>query len=385
MASLLICICALTLAICFSKGFSDQIRLKLSSIDGHYRITSLYHNYNNYLHLEDVNNIASVIEQDSRFLSYSDYTEDYALANISGKSEGLLIYGVDPNKALDIFDIDISVSEKKINYNDSSQSENINFISIGSKLARNHNLEIGDHFFIFPIDIENIDNLPIAEKFQIVNIFNSGFSEYDESVCFIDLQSSRSLFNYGSKSRGIIGVVKNPLHIDRDFDDIFKNIEGYRITTWMDRHQSMVTWLDAYSDPIIFIIFSITILAILNMSLSLWILTQDRLKEIAILLTIGFTKIKIFLSIVLQNTILTFVSIIFAGLLSVLILYFQYRYQLIKISEDIYFINYLPVSIDYVSILNCYGLLFLISFLISFFPAWKLYSLNIIEYINSDD
>ena len=130
MASLLICICALTLAICFSKGFSDQIRLKLSSIDGHYRITSLYHNYNNYLHLEDVNNIASAIEQDSRFLSYSDYTEDYALANISGKSEGLLIYGVDSNKALDVFDIDISISEKTLNYNDSSQSENVNFISM---------------------------------------------------------------------------------------------------------------------------------------------------------------------------------------------------------------------------------------------------------------
>ena len=121
------------------------------------------------------------------------------------------------------------------------------------------------------------------------------------------------------------------------------------------------------------------------MSLSLWILTQDRLKEIAILLTIGFTKIKFFLSIVFQNIILTFVSIMFAGMMSFLILYFQYKYQLIKISEDIYFINYLPVSIDYVSILNCYGLLFLISFLISFFPAWKLYSLNIIEYINSDD
>ena len=163
------------------------------------RITSLYHNYNNYLHLEDVSNIALAIEQDYRFLSYSSYTEDYALANISGKSEGLLIYGVDSSKALDIFDIDISISEKTLNYNNSSQSENINYISIGSKLAKNHNLGIGDHFFIFPIDIENIDNLPIAEKFQIVNIFNSGFSEYDESVCFIDLQTSRSLFNYGSK------------------------------------------------------------------------------------------------------------------------------------------------------------------------------------------
>ena len=161
-------------------------------------------------------------------------------------------------------------------------------------------------YLVVDTAIENPENYeeykklarPIAEKFQIVNIFNSGFSEYDESVCFIDLQSSRSLFNYGSKSSGIIGVVKDPLDINRDFDDVFKNIEGYRITTWIDRHQSMVTWLDAYSDPIIFIIFSITILAILNMSLSLWILTQDRLKEMAILLTIGFTKIKIFLSIV---------------------------------------------------------------------------------------
>ena len=110
------------------------------------------------------------------------------------------------------------------------------------------------------------------------HIFNSGFSEYDKSVCFIDIANSRLLFNYGYQSTGLIGVVEDPININNNFSNLFKNIDQskYVITTWVDRHENISKWLEVYSDPIVFIVLLIVVLAIFNMSLSLWILIQDK-------------------------------------------------------------------------------------------------------------
>jgi len=386
--SLAVCLTALTVTLSLSQGFKDQVSLKLSSIDGHYRISSRSHgNYKN-LDLKQLNEIQEILDGDSLHLSYSAYTEDYALANIAGNFEGLLVYGVNSKEALNIFNIDLSFTfDNKQPLKDNDLTKDVIPISIGSKLAEVYDLKLGDIFFIFPIEIDKIGNMPTATKARISHIFNSGFSEYDKSVSFIDLESSRYLFDYGIYSSGLIGTVKDPLEINDNFSHFFSNIDNskYVISTWADRHENISKWLEVYSDPIVFVVLLIVVLAIFNMSLSLWILIQDKLKELSILFTLGFTKRKMAVIVIVQNLILTTLSVLLAGGLSFFILFIQHKYKLIKISEDIYFINYLPVSFNYQNILSYYVFLFLLSILISVIPAFKVYSLNIIKHININD
>ena len=81
--SLAICLTALAVTLSLSQGFKDQISLKLSSIDGHYRINSRSQgNYKN-LDFRQLNEIQEILDGDSLHLSHSAYTEDYALANIA--------------------------------------------------------------------------------------------------------------------------------------------------------------------------------------------------------------------------------------------------------------------------------------------------------------
>ena len=381
-ASLSICTCILTLAICLSKGFSDEVQRKLSSIDGHYRITSLYFEDDSYLNPEETENIISLISEDSLFLSHSRYTEDYALANIKGGAEGLLVYGINSEEALNIFNVNLSI-EDPVNLN--IHSKDVIHISIGSKLAQSYNLQLGDQFYLLPINIDNMKVLPVAKEVKVSHIFDSGFSEYDQFVCFIDLNKAQLLFEYDSNVAGIIGTIQNPLAINDTFYNLFEKIEGYKIITWIDRHQNIVKWLDVYSAPILFVILLVAILAIFNMSLSIWIFTQDYMQQLSILLTIGFTKFKLFLFIMFQNLTMTFISLLSSGIISFLLLYIQNKYELIKIPEDVYFTHYLPVTFDYLLVFKYYISLFLISFFISLFPAFKLRSLNIVQYLNPND
>jgi len=377
--SLSICLSALALAVCLSNGFKKEIYLRLSSIDGHYRINDFdYLSKENSLSYDSILEIKETLNKDSLFVSYSAYTENYVLANIFGESEGLLVYGVDRNEVSNIFDIYIPYKKKE---------ENIIPISIGKKLAEAHRLKIGDVFFIFPFDINKTGALPDAAKVIVSNIFNSGFSEYDKAVCFMDLTSSRFLFNYGLNASGIIGTVNNPLNINNQFDSFFSNINQfkYRITTWFDRHKSISSWLSVYSEPILFIIFLIIVLAMFNMSLSVWILMQDKLKEISILFTLGLTKRKIAFIAIIQNMILTSISILIASGASFLLLFIQNKYRVIKLSQEIYFIDYLPVEFSYLAVAKYFAFFFLFSMFASLIPAFKLYSINIIKHISSND
>ena len=297
-----------------------------------------------------------------------------------------MIYGVDSEEALNIFNINLSYSEsKKIKFNKNKSIENIISISIGDDFAKNYSLNVGDIFSIFSINVNELTTLPSATKVQVSHIFDSGFSEYDKSVSFISLTNSRLLFDYGSSSTGIVGIVKDPININKsNFNNTFKDINGYRLTTWVDRHKGIFEWLDVYADPILFIIFLITILAIVNMSLSVWILLQDRLKELSILFAIGFTKIKILFLVIFQNIILTSISLLTAGTISFLLLLIQDKYQLVQVSEKIYFVDYLPVTFDYAEVFQYYLILFFLSILTSFIPAFKLYYLNITKHLNAN-
>ena len=102
--SLAVCLSALTLATSLSNGFKNKINLKLSSIDGHYRINAFYYYPNDtVLSSKSIAEIKNELNNDSLFSSYSAYTENYALGSIAGKSEGLLIYGIDSIEVSNIF------------------------------------------------------------------------------------------------------------------------------------------------------------------------------------------------------------------------------------------------------------------------------------------
>ena len=101
--------------------------------------------------------------------------------------------------------------------------------------------------------------------------------------------------------------------------------------------------------------------------------------------TLGFTRKMIGLLIVFQNLFLTLLSIFLAGILSFLFLFLKDKYRVIQIPKDVYFINYLPVSFEQYEIVLYYLFFFMISVIISFIPAYKLYSLNSIKSINSHD
>ena len=78
-----------------------------------------------------------------------------------------------------------------------SQNLNNNNISIGKELSFNLNVDIGDTITVMsPAGIQTlVGTLPKQENFKIVSIFDSGLSDYNENIAYINLETLESFFN----------------------------------------------------------------------------------------------------------------------------------------------------------------------------------------------
>ena len=73
-----------------------------------------------------------------------------------------------------------------------SQNLNENNISIGKELSFNLNVEVGDTITVMsPAGIQTlVGTLPKQKNFKIVSIFDSGLSDYNENIAYINLDLS---------------------------------------------------------------------------------------------------------------------------------------------------------------------------------------------------
>ena len=110
-----------------------------------------------------------------------------------------------------------------------------------------------------------------------------------------------------------------------------------------DRHSDLFEWIDTQQWPIIFIFSLIVLVSYFNLMGSINILFYEKRYNLAIMKTYGMSNSKISLIFIIQGMILAFIGAIFGILLSLFIIFMQEEFQFISLSENIYFVSYLPI------------------------------------------
>ena len=358
-------IATLIIISCLSDGFSNLVNSKLSSIDGHVRITSYY---NDNMKVADAWNILKSLNTNTQISSNQLYTESHAMIKNKGNSEGVIVYGCSDSALINIFNLDDFIISGSID-NFHSRSA-----ILGSVLANNLNLEVGQKFYLFNVDDIVKQNKINALPLTLNAIIDTEFSEYDRLLAFIPLATSQEFFLDKQTITGIISSVYSPMKIDELESELFGALNEYpiHIATWKDRHRSIISWLNIYDIPIKIIMMFIVLISILNLTATIWMISFERNSEFGILKAMGFKRNEIRNIILSQSLILTTLGCMVGAIVAFFSLLGQHHYHWIALSSDIYFMSYLPVSFNkiYFFFYPIMGLLF--SFLITFIPASKI-------------
>jgi len=292
----------------------------------------------------------------------------------NNSTKGVLLKGYLKN---DFKELEISNNEKFFG----SKNLNENTISIGRDLSNILGLDIGDEVAITsPSGVQTlIGSLPKQKSFLIISIFESGLSEYDENIAYINLKTLEDFFDKNIDDRFAEYYFKNPKNIEFHKEKLIGHFPDSFVYTWADMNKSLFSALKVERNVMFIILSLIIIVAAFNIISGLTILVKNKTRDIAILKSIGVLNksiVKIFFLVgVTIGTTATIFGIFLGVIFSIYIENFrQFISSFFNISlfpEEIYFLSKMPSEININSILIIAICSILITIIVSIFPAFK--------------
>jgi lipoprotein-releasing system permease protein len=200
------------------------------------------------------------------------------------------------------------------------------------------------------------------KQMTVGGLFQSGITEYDRSMVYTSLKDAEEFLSMEEQISGISIHITDEKNIREVTDDLFQ-ILGYPyfITTWKEKHSNLYEWMSVQQWPILIIFSMIALVGIINIISAIAMIILEKIKEIGLLKALGCTRKRIRTIFLVDGTIIGTIGTFFGGILGVSLIWFQARYQLISIPEDVYFMDRIPVIIPW----DYFMLIFFLSLLIA--------------------
>ncbi len=375
---IMIGVAALIIVMSVMNGFREELITRILGLNGHLNVYSIEGGINDY------EKISKNISKIDGVVFVAPMIEGQVLVTGNGVSIGAVVRGFTPKDFKSKPIISNSIISGDI---DNFKDDNI---AIGIKMAEKLNVRVGDKITIMTPKGRStpFGTSPRARQFVISTIFDVGMSEYNSSFIFMPLKFAQKFFQTGNKVNMLEVVTKKP----DDMDDIKEDIRfitdvTFNIYDWREANKSYFNALKTERNVMFLILTLIVLVASLNIVSSMFMLVKDKGSDIAIMRTMGASKLSM-----LKIFILTGASIGFVGTAAgaVLGISFALNIDYIKnwlegltgaelFSDEIYFLSKLPAIIDWNEVLLTLVIAFALSFLATLYPAWRASRLDPVE------
>ncbi len=318
--SLSIGIASLNIVLSSVSGFENKIFEKLSSINGYSTINNLFQTTFDKLEIP-----LSDIVQEDRSLIF-EYVERPAIIKSQASSNNVIVYGIKEDN-LNHFTLLTHTNQNQFSNND---------VIIGNELANKLEIQKGDPLILLnPLAGQSIVNKERFLFLKVKDIYSSGIYDYDSRLIFMPIEVVQSYFNINDHISGWM-VFDESLSI-QEIDLPF-----YQINL-KDRHSELFRWINTQKWPIIFIFSLIALVSYFNLMSSINILFYEKRFNLAIMKTYGMSNRRLSFLFTIQGVVLALIGSILGILLSFIVILLQEKFHIISLSENIYFVSYLPM------------------------------------------
>jgi lipoprotein-releasing system permease protein len=236
-----------------------------------------------------------------------------------------------------------------------------------------------DRFYL----VDKIEYYPIEKTLKlkeskIRGFFRVGIYDIDNNFLIADLEKAKNL---SPTYLLFLGVrIKNPFEADKVKDKIRERFtQGVFVNTWMESNQVLFSALKLEKIAMFVILSLIILVASFNIFATLTVKVVEKTKDIGILKALGFTSRRILSTFSLQGLLLGFIGVFFGSLFGLSLCVALQNYPFKILPEEIYYIEYLPVAINYRDIFLIAILGVVLSFISSLFPAIRASRLSCCE------
>ncbi|MBP7088564.1 MAG: ABC transporter permease [Candidatus Omnitrophica bacterium] len=254
-----------------------------------------------------------------------------------------------------------------------NQPENQEFYRYVTKDKKGEGVFVGEglrrRFFIS----EELEFYPLKkqlklQKSRVRGFFKVGVYDIDNNYLIVSLDEAKELSpNYLL----FLGVkIKDPFKASDIKRKIISQLgPAVFATTWIESNQVLFSALELEKFTMFIILSLIILVAAFNIFATLTVKVVEKTKDIGILKSLGFSNKRILAIFSLQGLLLGVVGTLSGSLLGLGLCLALKNYHFIKLPAEIYYIEYLPVAINYPDILLIIFIGIFLSYLFSLIPA----------------
>ncbi len=369
-------VAALTIVLSVMNGFEDQVQKRIAGTNAH----------------------AAVLNADDRPLAPSDSLERVILGAAPGAGiapfvygkvmvasrrsvDGMVMKGIDPAREARVTDVldHLTPSRAPLDGGD------LPGIGLGEELAVRLRVTVGDVILI-SLPSEEPEGIfgapPRVKKLRVSSIFRSGLYEYDSSFGIVRMETAQDFFDLGGEVTGY--ELRLPdMFAAREIAHSVTSALGpfYRVTNWIDLNRNLFAWMKIEKAVMFTILILIVLVATVNIVSSLVMLVLEKRRDIGVLRTMGATPGGIMRIFLLQGTLVGLAGTALGLVAGWAVSYALGRYKLLQLPGEIYFIDTLPVKIEWTDFALVAVAATLLCFVASLYPAWRAARLAPVEAI----
>ncbi len=290
------------------------------------------------------------------------------------KAASLILRGVEPRTEGGVTKIDEYLATTKV--------ANLppDGVLIGEQLALFYGYQVGDSLTVIA-PASGVAGSNWRFTFKVAGIFKSGMYDYDMNLILVDLRKAQEVFHTAPDTVTGIG-----LKLDRPDDAaaIKKNIYdlvgfSYLVRTWMETNANFFAALQLEKFAMFVILTLIVLVASFNIVSTLIVTVTSKVKDIGILKSIGASNASIHRIFTWQGLAVGAMGTFWGFALGLGLIFLVDKYQIVKLPQDIYYLDHLPVLIQATDIGIIVGAAMVITYAATIYPAIKAAKLQPVE------
>jgi len=302
---------AIVLSVSVLNGFQDILKSEYIKLNGQFLIEDydkqLYESTKRYLDFNDS--------------SYSIHNLDELLVIAQNKQSLIQLKSVTNQSLFNFYDLNLKENQEYLSDNE---------IIIGSSLASRLNLAIGDSVRVVSKDFKfNYFGIPEIREVVVANIFTNRILRADDSLVF-GLLNEPSIENLYFEFNNSEAIISN---------------SSSEILSWKDRNLQLFEATEIEKKITFFTLSLIILVASFNLCSSIIQITSKKLKDLAVLMSLGVNKSGIKIIFIIYSYLIGAGAILSGIFFAVLIIYLQNSFSLIKLNPEFYLVDTLPMNI----------------------------------------
>lgn len=371
-------VASLIIALSINAGFQKDLQRQLLGSTGHVRLEMVQSNG-----IEDWRKLTARLQKQPHVRAAAPGLYEEVMISRGARASGMLIKGVIPEYEDQVSDLLKSVKigsaaplnpQPQCGINDPPCPDNrVPPMVLGKDLAEAIGATVGSVVKATSPqgEVSPIGLLPKYQDFKVVGIFNSGFYNYDSTWGFIRLADAQRLYALGD----VITV------IDFKIDDLYKAEQvghelenaagsGFMATNWLDQNRALFRALRLERVVTFLTIGLIVFVAALNILISLIMMVMEKTKDVAVLMSMGARRRQVRWVFVFQGVLIGVIGTAVGLIVGYGIALAGARYHFIRLSPDVYSIDYLPFAPRLLDGLEVALAALFVSLVATLYPSW---------------